>query len=89
MTRFIPAVLGLSLLVGGAAPAFASAEAPVTGPARPLVAAETIGGNGDAAPAFGAAYARVGANPQVRIVATGQRFDVVPLALAGSAGTRG
>jgi hypothetical protein len=89
MTRFIPAVLGLSLLVVGSAPAFASAEAPVTGPARPLVAVETTGGNGDAAPSFGPAYASIGANPQVRIIATGQRFDVVPLALAGSAAAAG
>ncbi len=89
MTRFSTTALALALLAGGAGPAFASAEAPVEGPARPLVAAQQIGGNGDAAPTFGQAYAPVGRNPEVRIVAGGQSFDVIPLALAPQAGSRG
>jgi hypothetical protein len=89
MTRFTTTAFALALLVTGAAPAFASAEAPVAGPARPLVAATQTGGHGDAAPGFGDAYASVGNSAEVRIVATGQRFDVIPLALAGQAGSRG
>ncbi|WP_144185641.1 hypothetical protein [Elioraea rosea] len=89
MTKLSTTALALALLVGGAAPAFASAEAPVEGTARPLVAAQHVGGNGDAAPSFGQAYATVGTNPNVRIVASGPSFDVIPLALAPQAGSRG
>jgi hypothetical protein len=88
MTRLATA-LGLALLVTGAAPAFASSEAPFAGPARPLHIVETDGGNGQSVPAFGAPVARVEGSPAVEIVAEGDSFDVIPLALAGQAGSHG
>jgi len=88
MTRLATA-FGLALLVTGAAPAFASSEAPVAAPARPLHIVETDGGNGQSAPAFGAPVGRVEASPAVEIVSGGDSFDVIPLALAGQAGSQG
>ncbi len=46
------ALLAAALIALGA-PAFASSEAPVTGPARPLVAPMQIAQGSDAAPMFG------------------------------------
>jgi hypothetical protein len=51
MTSFRTLALGLSLLVTGALPAFASAEAPVVGEARTLSAPAYVA-SGDAAPVF-------------------------------------
>jgi hypothetical protein len=89
MSKLFATAFAAAALLVGAAPAFASAEAPFVGEARPLVAAQQIGGNGDAQPNFGVAYAPVGQNPAVQVVTGGQRYDVIPLALAGQAGSRG
>jgi hypothetical protein len=51
MTSFRTLALGLALLVTGAVPAFASAEAPVAGQARTLAAPAYVA-TGDAAPVF-------------------------------------
>lgn len=88
MSKLATTAFAAALAVA-AAPAFASAEAPFVGEARPVVAAQQIGGHGDAQPNFGLAYAPVGQNPAVQIVTGGQRYDVIPLALAGQAGSRG
>lgn len=88
MTR-LATMLALALLVTGAAPALASSEAPFVGQPRPLHTVEKTMGQGDAMPEFGAPVARLDRSPAVEIIAEGDSFDVIPLALAGQAGSQG
>ncbi|WP_291298915.1 hypothetical protein [Elioraea sp.] len=89
MSKLFATAFAAAALLVGASPAFASAEAPVAGQARPIVAAQHVGGHGDAQPRFVTAAPAVAQGPAVQVVTDGQRFDVIPLALAGQAGSRG
>jgi len=76
--------LGLGLLLAVAPAAFASSDAPFAGEARPLFSVQVSGGHGQAAPQFGAIAGRVGGYTEdLRVIATGQSHEVIPLALVG------